>query len=103
MYNFSKLANVGHGINCSPSSLACVKWKKLMNYLNDAKSETEFLSILYFSMKNGDNRVYSRDKRQCPSLNWNRIYCSVSQSDMKSKLGDRFLNLFHGVPILQIC
>lgn len=37
------------------------------------------------------------------SLNWNRIYCSVSQSDMKSKLGDRFLNLFHGVPILQIC
>lgn len=87
MYNFSKLANVGHGINCSPSSLACVKWKKLMNYLNDAKSETEFLSILYFSMKNGDHRVYSRDKKQCPISTWKGNFLKSNENERFQEKG----------------
>ena len=38
------------------------------------------------------------------SLNWNRIYCSVSHSDMiKSKLGDKLPNLSHDGQILSIC
>ena len=38
------------------------------------------------------------------SLNWNRIYCSVSYSDIiKSKLRDKLPNLLHHVQILPIC